>query len=142
MQLKKWWFGRGTFRPPMKEASMIIKPRRLILLAVIFLLVEMGLVFFFTTGFFVIQPTGALPKGTTVWFWRYGTGLPFISSADGFLVDTRGDVSLSGRRLVLASLGGLIAQLKIASLPYSKTLYLISTGGREFHLSFAPEVVT
>jgi hypothetical protein len=121
---------------------MIIKPRRLIILAVIFLLVEMGLVFFFTTGFFVIQPTGALPKGTTVWYWRYGTGLPFISSADGFLVDMQEGVSLSGRRFVLVSLAELIAQLKIAFLPYSKTLYLISTGGRELHLSFTPDAVT
>jgi len=130
------------FRLTKKEASMSIKPRRLIILAVIFLLVEMGLLFYFTTGFFVIQPTGALPKGTTVWYWRYGTGLPFISSADGFLVDTQGGVSLLGRRFVLASLAELIVQLKIASLPYSKTLYLISTGGRDFHLSFTPDAVT
>jgi len=121
---------------------MSIKPRGLLVLAVVFLLVEVGFFFYFTTGFFVIQPTGALPKGTTVWYWRYGTGLPFISSADGFLVDTQGGVSLLGRRFVLASLAELIAQLKIASLPYSKTLYLISTGGREFHLSFTPDAVT
>jgi hypothetical protein len=132
----------GTFRLTKKETSMSIKPRRLIVLAAIFLLVEMGLLFYFTTGFFVIQPTGALPKGTTVWYWRYGTGLPFISSADGFLVDTQGGVSLLGRRFVLASLAELIVQLKIVSLPYSKTLYLISTGGREFHLSFTPDAVT
>jgi hypothetical protein len=121
---------------------MTIKPRRLIRLAVIFLLVEMGLLFYFTTGFFVIQPTGAFPKGTTVWYWRYGTGLPFITSADGFLVDTQRRVSLLERRFVLASLSELIARLKIASLPYSKTLYLISTGGLEFRLSFTPEAVT
>jgi hypothetical protein len=121
---------------------MTIKPRRLIRLAVIFLLVEMGLLFYFTTGFFVIQPTRAFPKGTTVWYWRYGTGLPFITSADGFLVDTQRRVSLLERRFVLASLSELIARLKIASLPYSKTLYLISTGGLEFRLSFTPEAVT
>ena len=121
---------------------MSIKPRGLIVLAVIFLLVEVGLLFYFTTGFFVIQPTGALPKGATVWYWRYGTGLPFVSSADGFLVDRPGGVSLLGRRFVLSSLAELIAQLKIASLPYSKTLYLISTGGREFQLGFTSDAVT
>jgi len=121
---------------------MSIKPRRLLVLAVIFLLVEVGLLIYFATGFFVIQPTGALPEGATVWYWRYDTGLPFISSVDGFLVDKQGGVSLLGRRFILAALAELIAQLKIASLPYSKTLYLISTGGREFHLSFTPEAVT
>ena len=121
---------------------MSIKPRRLIVLAVIFLLVEWGLLFYFTTGFFVIQPTGALPEGVTVWYWRHGTGFPFVSSADGFLVDKQGDVSLLDRVIVLTALTELIAQLKIASLPYSRTLYLISTGGREFHLSFTSDTVT
>jgi hypothetical protein len=111
-------------------------------LLVMFFLVEVGLLFYFTTGFFVIQPTGALPKGATVWYWRYGTGLPFVSSADGLLVDWQGGVSLFGRRFVLATLGELITQLKIAFLPYSKTLYLISTGGREFDLSFTSGAVT
>ena len=111
-------------------------------MALIFLLVEIGLLFYFTTGFFVIQPTGALPKGATLWYWRYDTGLPFISSADSFLVDIQGGVSLLDQRFFLAALAELIAQLKIVSLPYSKTLYLISTGGREFHLSFTSDTVT
>ncbi len=115
------------------------KPKRLIALAVIFLLVEWGSLFYFATGFFVIQPIGALPEGATVWYWRYDTGLPFISSADGFLVDNQRDVSLLNRGFVLAVLIEPITQLKIASLPYSKTLYLISTGGREFHLSFTSD---
>jgi hypothetical protein len=121
---------------------MSIKPRRLTALAVIFLLVEWGLLFYFTTGFFVIQPIGALPEGATVWYWRYNTGLPFISSADGFLVDNQRGVSLLGRGSVLAALVEPITQLKIASLPYSKTLYLISTGGREFHLNFTSDADT
>jgi hypothetical protein len=121
---------------------MSIKRKRLIALAVIFLLVEWGLLFYFATGFFVIQPIGALPEGATVWYWRYNTGLPFISSADGFLVDNQRDVSLLNRGFVLAVLVEPITQVKIASLPYSKTLYLISTGGREFHLSFTSDADT
>jgi hypothetical protein len=121
---------------------MRIKPRRLTVLAVVFLVVEWSVLFYFTTGFFVIQPTGALPEGATVWYWRYGTGLPFVLSADGFLVDKQGGVSLFDRVWVLATLSELIAPLKITSLPYSKMLYLISTGGREFYLSFTPDVVT
>lgn len=118
---------------------MSIKHKRLIALGVIFLLVEWGSLFYFTTGFFVIQPLGALPEGATVWYWRYDTGLPFISSADGFLVDNQRDVSVLNRGVVLAVLVKPISQLKIASLPYSKTLYLISTGGREFYLSFTSD---
>jgi hypothetical protein len=121
---------------------MSIKLKRLIALAVIFLFVEWGLLFYFATGFFVIQPIGALPEGATVWYWRYNTGLPFISSTDGFLVDNQRDVSLLNRGFVLAVLVEPITQLKIASLPYIKTLYLISTGGREFHLSFTSDAET
>ena len=121
---------------------MSIKLKRLIALAVIFLFVEWGLLFYFATGFFVIQPIGALPEGATVWYWRYNTGLPFISSADGFLVDNQRDVSLLNRGFVLAVLVEPITQLKIASLPYSKMFYLISTGGREFHLSFTSDAET
>ena len=121
---------------------MSIKPKRLIASAVILLLVEWGLFFYFATGFFVIQPIGALPEGATVWYWRYDTGLPFISSADGLLVDNQRRVSLLNRVLVLAAFTKRITQLKIAFLPYSKTLYLISTGGREFHLSFTSDAHT
>ncbi len=121
---------------------MSIKPRGLVALAVIFVLSCWACFYYFTTGFFVIQPIGALPEGATVWYWRYGTGLPFIFSADGLLFDKQGSVSLLGRGFVLAALVEPIAQLKIASLPYSKMLYLISTGGREFHPSFTPDVET
>ncbi len=121
---------------------MSIKHKRLIALGVIFLLVEWASLFYFTTGFFVIQPLEALPEGATVWYWRYDTGLPFISSADGFLVDNQRDVSLLNRGLVLAVLVKPITQLKIVSLPYSKTLYLISTGGREFRFSFTSDAGT
>ncbi len=121
---------------------MSIKHKRLIALGVIFLLVEWGSLFYFTTGFFVIQPLGALPEGATVWYWRYNTGLPFIFSADGFLVNNQRDVSPLNRGVVLAVLVKPITRLKIASLPYSKTLYLISTGGREFYLSFTSDADT
>jgi hypothetical protein len=109
---------------------------------VIFPLVEVGLFFYFTTSFFVIEPIGALPEGATVWYWRYDTGLPFISPADGLPVDKQGAVSLLGRGFVLAVLVEPITQPKIASLLYSKTLDLISTEGREFRLSFASDVET
>ena len=121
---------------------MGIKLKRLIALVVSLLIVELGLLFYFTTGFFVIQPIGPFPEGATVWYWRYHTGLSFISSADGFLVHNQRDVSLLNQGIVLTALVKPITQLKIAFLPYSKTLYLISTGGREFHLSFTSDADT
>jgi hypothetical protein len=97
------------------------------------------LVFFLTVGFvystmglFVVQPIGAIPEGTTVLYWRYDTKLPFISSADGLLLEKGQGVSLFGRGIVLGAIGKLMEERKIMNLPYSKTLYLISTGGKEF----------
>jgi hypothetical protein len=87
---------------------------------------------YFTTGFFVIQPIGALPEGATIWYWRLDTSLPFICSADGLLLEKHEGVSLLGRAVALGAVARPIADRKIATLPYSRTLYLISTGGREF----------
>ena len=86
---------------------------------------------YFGTGFFVIQPLGAIPEGATVWYWRWGTQMPFISSADGLLLEKQGSVSLLGRGVALAALAEPITQRKIVSLPYSEALYLVSTGGRK-----------
>src|SRR5262245_43285679 len=87
---------------------------------------------YFITGFFVIQPIGALPEGATVWYWRVDTSLPFISSADGLLLEKQQSVSLLGRAVALGAVAKPIADRKIVALPYSRTLYLVSTGGREF----------
>lgn len=88
-----------------------------------------------TTFFIVIQPMGLVPKGTTVWMFKperivTQKVIPFICSADGMLLKEDLGVSLVGRALVLAILAesGKI----IIRLPYSHTLYLISTGGVEF----------
>lgn len=85
-----------------------------------------------TLGIFVVQPIGAVPEGATIIYFRLGLDLPFISSADGFLLKTTGSVSLLGRGVVLGKIGELISDRKIISLPYNHFLYLISTGGLEF----------
>jgi hypothetical protein len=58
--------------------------------------------------------------------------MSFISSADGMLLDNGQGVSLLGRGIVLGGVGELMEQRKIARLPYSRSLYLLSTGGCEF----------
>ncbi|MGE0772519.1 MAG: hypothetical protein AB7K37_12455 [Cyclobacteriaceae bacterium] len=91
-----------------------------------------GLLFYFSFGFFVIQPIGAIPDGATVLYFRLGLNVTFISSADGILLDNEQDVSLLGRMIILGKFGEIVKERKIVSLPYSRTLYLISTGGKEF----------
>ena len=86
----------------------------------------------FGTGFYVIQPIGAMPEGATIWFVRPGTGLGFIGSADGMLLAKTGSVSLLGRAMALGQGVDIVLDRKIATLPYMRTLYLISTGGKEF----------
>lgn len=90
------------------------------------------LAFYFGVGVFVVQPIGAVPDGATVLYWRLGTNMSFISSADGILLDNDQGVSLLGRGVVLGKVGELMEERKIVSLPYSRMLYLLSTGGREF----------
>lgn len=83
-------------------------------------------------GVFVVQPIGAIPEGATVIFWRLNTELPFISSADGILLNSGQQVSLLSRGIVLGRISEAVLPRKIISFPYSRTLYLSSTGGREF----------
>jgi hypothetical protein len=94
--------------------------------------IVVGLLFYFSFGLFVIQPIGAIPDGATVLYFRLGLNVPFISSADGILLDKDQDVSLLGRMVVLGKFGMEVKERKIMSLPYSQTMYLISTGGKEF----------
>ncbi len=99
-----------------------------VLLAVSLLVVA----FYFLCGLFVIQPIGAIPDGSTIVYFRYETNMSFISSADGMLDKTGAGVSLLGRGIALGAIAKGIEDKKICSLPYSKTLYLISTGGKEY----------
>ncbi len=80
-------------------------------------------------GIFVIQPIGAVPDGTSIVYWRSGLNLPFIASADGLLAESGAGVSLLGRGLVIAKLAEPILEREVFRLPYSETLYLLSTDG-------------
>ena len=106
--------------------------RRRNLVALVLLFAVFVLAFYLCVGVFVLQPIGAVPEGATVLYWRFGTNMSFISSADGMLLDNDQGVSLLGRGIVLGKVGELMEQRKIVSLPYSRSLYLLSTGGREF----------
>jgi hypothetical protein len=101
-------------------------------LVVLAILVAVSIFFRAFCGIFVIQPIGAVPEGATIIYWRNELNLPFIASADGILVESGAGVSLLGRGLALATLGKPVLENEILRLPYSRTLYLWSTGGKEF----------
>ncbi|MGC3945663.1 MAG: hypothetical protein QM762_14275 [Chryseolinea sp.] len=89
--------------------------------------------FYFCFGLFVIQPIGALKDGSTILYFRLGSNGKFITSIDGILLDNDEDVTILGRMMVLGKHGKIVKDRKVASFPYSSTLYLISTNGKDFN---------
>ena len=78
---------------------------------------------------FVIQPIGAIPEGKTLVITRLNK-TEFIDSADAMCERIQGGVSLLCRMAVL----GAVAEKSqvLLRLPYSETLYQISTGGKTY----------
>jgi hypothetical protein len=100
-----------------------------ILLAVVVVLAALSVVAVLNVSIFVIQPIGAVPDGRTIILKRVGK-LRFIDSADAICEREMGGVSLLCR-------GGILAAVVKNSdiymrLPYSRWLYLWSTGGKEY----------
>jgi hypothetical protein len=98
-------------------------PRRILIVAIVLA------VFYFCTGFFVVQPIGMLPEGLTLWYFRVGIELPFITSPDGFLLKKQGGVSLLTRAIASGQMLEMVRARQILRLPYIKAFYLVSTGG-------------
>jgi hypothetical protein len=78
---------------------------------------------------FVIQPIGAVPDGRTLVISRL-TSMEFVDSADGWCARRMGKVNLLCRAAVMARVGQEADVL--LRLPYSRTLYLWSTGGATY----------
>ncbi|MDR1194850.1 MAG: hypothetical protein LBL00_00045 [Endomicrobium sp.] len=102
-----------------------------LIIAVILILLVIG-ASYFSTGFVTIQPIGALPEGITIWYFRAGLDLPFITSPDGYSLKKTGQLSLMSRAMAISNLTDAIEYKIILRLPYSKFLYNISTDGKEF----------
>ena len=95
-----------------------------------FLLIILFCLFAYTLlTIFVIQPIGAIPKGRTLIMARM-KGTLFIDSADAMCERIQGKVNILCRGLVLAQIAknGEV----YLRLPYSESLYLISTGGKKY----------
>jgi hypothetical protein len=78
---------------------------------------------------FAVPPIGAVPEGRTVIMLRLNK-MNFIDSADAMCVRIQGYVSLMCRGMTMA--GVVKATTIIARLPYSETIYKISTGGNTY----------
>jgi len=78
---------------------------------------------------FVIPPIGAVPEGRTLIISRMNT-TKFVDSADAICERMQGGVSLLCRGVLL---GAVAEKSKIyLRLPYSESLYLISTDGKTY----------
>ena len=78
---------------------------------------------------FVVPPIGALPEGRTVMILRLNK-TNFIDSPDALCERLQGGVSLLCRGVMM---GGVLEKSKIIMrLPYSETLYLMSTDGKTY----------
>jgi hypothetical protein len=80
---------------------------------------------------FVIQPLGAVSDGRTIVIWRRAK-TKFIDSADAVCIREMSGVNLLCRAVVLKGIVGEDGGRILLRLPYSETLYLMSTGGVEF----------
>jgi len=78
---------------------------------------------------FVVPPIGAVPEGRTLIISRLNRG-EFVDSADAMCERMQGGVNLLCRGMVL----GAVAKnaTVFLRLPYSESLYLISTGGKVY----------
>lgn len=78
---------------------------------------------------FVVQPIGAVPEGRTLVILRLNK-TNFIDSADAFCQREMGGVNLLCRA---GALGQILDKTKILlRLPYSESLYLVSTNGKKY----------
>jgi hypothetical protein len=93
------------------------------------LLVLVGLAASTQVTVFVIQPIGAVPDGKTLVISRLNV-TNFIDSADAVCKRLQGNVNLLCRGMVLGKVGETATVY--ARLPYSKTLYMMSTGGSSY----------
>jgi hypothetical protein len=97
--------------------------------------------FYWCFGLFIVHPLGASTDGSTYVYWRPGTELPFISSADGLLLRQAGGkksgerkpdaITPAARGEALSTTSDLVLQRRILKLPYFRELYLLSTDGVE-----------
>lgn len=110
-----------------QAATMPNKPRRWLWVVALLLVAVAGLSTQVTL--FVIQPIGGIPDGRTLLVWRTGD-MKFINSADAICLRRTGNVSLICRGMAMVRF--VDPDDILLRMPYSDTLYLVSTDGKRF----------
>jgi hypothetical protein len=97
--------------------------------------------FYWCCGLFIAHPLAASSQGATYVYWRPGAELPFLSSADGLLLNQASSkkpgernadaITPAARGEALSKTSDVVLQRRILKLPYSRELYLMSTDGIE-----------
>jgi hypothetical protein len=77
------------------------------------------------TGLYLMPPKDSPPSGVTIWFYRRGSGLPFLSSPD-----SRRRAREAARSPDLVALAPR-RNWVIARLPFTRSVFLWTTGGVE-----------
>lgn len=104
-----------------------MKKRSPVLLLV--LLTVVGIICYTQITIFVVPPIGAVPEGRTLVISRLNR-TEFVDSADAMCERIQGGVNLLCRGMLMAA---VVEKATIyLRLPYSRSLYLISTGGKTY----------
>lgn len=113
----------------MPDQNPTAKKRGRIWPVVLILFLIVCVVIYTQLTIFVVQPIGAVPEGRTLIIARMNK-TQFIDSADAMCERIQNGVSLLCRMAVMGAV--LKNTTVLMRLPYSETLYLISTGGKTY----------
>jgi len=100
-----------------------------VLISSLLILFAVAVVFYSRFTIFVIKPVGAIPEGKTLIVSRFYNS-NFIDSADAICERLEGKVDSLCRMAVLKTVTN--DAKRQVRLPYSETLYLISTNGKKY----------
>lgn len=97
---------------------------------ILLVILAVAIIFIYTQfTIFVVQPIGAVPEGRTLIISRLNQS-QFVDSADAMCERIQGSVNLLCRGMVLGAVANNATVY--LRLPYSESLYLISTGGKVY----------
>lgn len=108
-----------------------MKKSRVVLL-VLGVLVLLGLSFFTMTGLYVDPPVPKKDPGSTVWFYRRLIKTPFLFSADSIALSNGAVPTEELRAEVSRNVSARLSRHVLARFPFSRTLYMATTGNRDF----------
>jgi len=92
-------------------------------------LIALAVIIYSQITIFVVAPIGAVPEGRTVIMLRLNK-TEFIDSADAMCERLEVGVSLLCRAMMMAAV--MNKSTILFRLPYSESLYLMSTGGKAY----------